>query len=286
MALATLSAIKTHLGISGSTEDTALSALIRQVTEAIRSYTHRNLGDAISSITAAASAVVTSLGHGLETGDTIVVYGSDCTPTIDGSRVVTRLTDDTFSVPITTSVAGTAGFFARQFVEFHRGGGTSRLYLRETPVQSISSIYLDNAAYWGSADGAFAASTLLTDGTDYALVLDDSRGQESRSGLIERINDAWPSIVVRPSGLLAGMPQPGLGNIKVTYVGGYRRLPGDIELAIARYVATIRNEAKAGGPLESESLDYYSYTRVSPDMQAKAMGSIQQLLGRYKTWVW
>jgi hypothetical protein len=40
-----------------------------------------------------------------------VIYfvGSNSTPTINGQRTITRITDDTFSVPVNVTIAGTAG---------------------------------------------------------------------------------------------------------------------------------------------------------------------------------
>jgi len=64
---------------------------------------------AITAITDAAAAVVTITGHGYLDGQTIVIAGTDSTPVIDGSRVITLVDDDSFSVPVTTTVVGTTG---------------------------------------------------------------------------------------------------------------------------------------------------------------------------------
>jgi len=65
----------------------------------------------ITSSTVANPTVVTSVGHGLTTGQTITVYGSNTTPTINGSRVVTVVDANTFTIPVNVTVAGTAGWF-------------------------------------------------------------------------------------------------------------------------------------------------------------------------------
>ena len=65
----------------------------------------------ITSSTVANPTVVTSNGHGLATGQTITVYGSDTTPTINGSRVVTVVDANTFTIPVNVTDAGTAGWF-------------------------------------------------------------------------------------------------------------------------------------------------------------------------------
>lgn len=64
----------------------------------------------INAITAAASAeVTTTANHGLTTGDTVTIEGSNSTPVIDGTRVVTVVSATKFTVPVNTSGAGTAG---------------------------------------------------------------------------------------------------------------------------------------------------------------------------------
>lgn len=67
----------------------------------------------ITANTLANPTVVTSVGHGLVTGEVILISGSNSTPTIDGERVVTVIDPDTFSVPVNVTVAGTAGTFIK-----------------------------------------------------------------------------------------------------------------------------------------------------------------------------
>jgi hypothetical protein len=64
----------------------------------------------ISSNTLANPTVVTTTAaHKYVSGDTVVISGSNSTPTIDGSRVVTVISPTTFSVPVNVSTAGTSG---------------------------------------------------------------------------------------------------------------------------------------------------------------------------------
>ncbi len=62
-----------------------------------------------ATISAAAAAVFTSVAHGLTTGNIVLISGTNCTPVIAGNYSVTVLTADTFSVPVTTTIAGTSG---------------------------------------------------------------------------------------------------------------------------------------------------------------------------------
>jgi len=64
----------------------------------------------ISTISVDTAAVVTtSEAHGLTSGQSVDITGTNSTPVIDGTRVVTVLSATTFSVPVTTSGAGSAG---------------------------------------------------------------------------------------------------------------------------------------------------------------------------------
>ncbi len=63
----------------------------------------------VSAISAANPTVVTSTAHGLTSGQTITVSGSDSTPNIDGSRVVTVIDANSFSVPVNVTIPGITG---------------------------------------------------------------------------------------------------------------------------------------------------------------------------------
>lgn len=60
----------------------------------------------ISNSTVANPTVLTSVKHGLTSGDTILIAGSTTTPTLDGSRVVTAVDADTFTIPVNVSSGG------------------------------------------------------------------------------------------------------------------------------------------------------------------------------------
>ncbi len=65
----------------------------------------------ITANTIANPTVVTSVGHGLTTGNSIVITGSNSTPTINGTRTVTVVNANSFTVPVNVTSAGTAGSF-------------------------------------------------------------------------------------------------------------------------------------------------------------------------------
>lgn len=72
------------------------------------------LSKEIESASVANPTVITCTGHGLKSGDVITVVGSNTTPTINGDRTVTYVTDNTFTIPVNVSVAGTKGYFAKK----------------------------------------------------------------------------------------------------------------------------------------------------------------------------
>lgn len=56
--------------------------------------------------------VTTTTNHGLVTGNQITITGSDSTPSLDGTHIITKIDADTFSVPVNVTIAGTTGTVA------------------------------------------------------------------------------------------------------------------------------------------------------------------------------
>jgi hypothetical protein len=285
VALSTLALAKIHLGITGTANDTALTQWLAQAVSMVRRETGRWLGGMISSNTVADPTIITSIGHGLQTGDLIVIRGSNCTPSIDGEQTVTEVSRDTFSVDVAVTVAGTAGYYGRKITEYYGGDDTDLLLLRQRPVQSISSVYVDSQAFYGEASGAFDSSTLLVAGTDYALLRDGSttRAEKSSIGGLVRIGNVWPAVRKRDRGHLSSYSGMGLGNIKVTSTIGYAVLPDDIVGMVNTAVAILQRTAATGASLASESLEYYSYSLAqSTSGNDDMVASLKRMIGRYK----
>lgn len=55
------------------------------------------------------TVVTTTTPHQLGSGDSVVITGSNSTPTINGTRVITFISSTTFSVAVNVTVAGTTG---------------------------------------------------------------------------------------------------------------------------------------------------------------------------------
>lgn len=169
------------------------------------------------------------------------------------------------------------------YTEFYSGNGTPYLPLRHRPVQSITALYLDEAAGYGDAPGAFGPETLLTPGTDYALVRDQPDGS-SRSGLVARLGDAWPRPVVRSAGVIAPALGDGFGNIKVTYTAGYATPPPDLQLAVSLTLKHVWELGRRGALTQSESHPDagYSFSLAVPTGYDIFPAHVKRILARYK----
>jgi hypothetical protein len=66
----------------------------------------------ITANTAANPTVITSASHELENGRYITISGTNSTPTFDGNYVVTFVNANSFSVPVSIEIAGSAGSWA------------------------------------------------------------------------------------------------------------------------------------------------------------------------------
>lgn len=169
--------------------------------------------------------------------------------------------------------------------EYYLGTGTNQLVLRRRPVTAIASIYVDDSAYFGFASGAFGSSTLLTAGEDYALDIQSSAF--SRSGIVYRIGAYWNGASNRIGTELVGGEGPGLGNIKITYTAGYSTTPDDLKLAgilMARVI--MLSSANGGQMVQSESLEYYSYTLKGSSEAASDLHSVNSIVNAYREFNW
>lgn len=287
MSLATLAEVKSQLRIatSNTTADSQLTQILRGVSGAIRQHVKSYLGGVLTSNSVASPSVVNAPGHGLQSGDIIVVGGSDSTPTIDGQRTVTRIDPDNFSVPVNVTVAGTLGYWSKIWTEYYSGSGTNRLALRQRPVIEMVSLLLDQTGYFGqNPNGAFDEDTTeLVEGTDFVLKRDNAnQDEQSKSGIVLRIGTYWPRPAARTKGLLAGTPGDALGNIKATYQAGFMPIQDIHRMACCEYVKTIWR----GPEYLSETYDYYTYTLAPAADRENLLGSVRDLLGDIKKWVW
>lgn len=124
----------------------------------------------------------------------------------------------------------------------------AHLLTPELPIRSITSIYEDDSAYGGQGSGDFAATTLLTAGTDFFVDYDEDG--LCKSGIIRRIGRYWPSRE---------------RTVKVAYTAGYTQaelttgIAADIKLAVLEGIQQVFSKRGEGqGALKAERLGDYS----------------------------
>lgn len=166
------------------------------------------------------------------------------------------------------------------YTEYYSGRNTNTILLREYPVSPGVQVWLDNAAYWGTAPGAFGTGTALTEGVDFALVK-DGRGALAECGRLYRIGGVWPCRWESRTGLLASRQTPGAGNVKVTYQAGLAATPSDVQLALWEVVAGVRSRRVEGFPASSGGYEEFSASLVM-DATKLFLATQAQIVARYK----
>lgn len=117
----------------------------------------------ITSNSIANPTVVTSLAHGLTTGQYVRIYNSNSTPSIDGDYPVTVITTDTFSIPVDVTSAGSAGYWvsSERVVESDNDVKQNRVFFSKPKQPEAVPLY----AYVdvGSADAPIKRIIALRD---------------------------------------------------------------------------------------------------------------------------
>jgi len=162
---------------------------------------------------------------------------------------------------------------------------TNELQVKHIPIRSITGLYIDYDGRSGAKSGAFAVSTLKTEGTDFWPNydgLDSSNNKICRDGIIKSVG-AWPTES---------------GSVKITYIAGYTdaELHGQDNIVDASPIATaVIDEAvirakkalmwqkKNGigfipGVVTGEKMGDYSYT-IDTAMAQKLFGGQWDLSG-------
>lgn len=160
---------------------------------------------------------------------------------------------------------------AATYTEFYSGTGTHWLTLRQRPVPdaaSVTDVRVDLAGYWGQGPNTFDSTTVLTQGTDYAVEVEGFAAE--RVGTLYRIGTPWPAAWTRPLNRLAAEPAPYPGPVRVVYTTGNVAPPADV--VEAGYLeASARWMARRGvGPVVSESREGRSLTMAYTPPEAAA----------------
>jgi hypothetical protein len=209
--------------------------------------------------------------------------------------------DENYLRILTLASAGVETYCGRTFAqasytEYVSGTGHPELLCRHRPVVTSGlTVYLDSAGYWGQGSGAFASTTALTAGSDYALRIDEPEASRSKSGILVWLggsaeSSGWPSW--RSTGLLTpGIVQSGWpvgqGNIKLVYTAGFADIPDQVELATyilaqGLVAATDNNSFQDVG----ESLGPYRLEKAQLQYYARELIGFKDALVRYREVSW
>lgn len=299
------STVQTTLGIPDNREVFLINALIPQVSAAIA----EKYGRQVLLLTNAANPITETLsGKG---GNWLIANHRPLyTPiltgnTTAGSPIVTNVAGGQGSTPTSflfvgqpvTGVAVPVPPFANNDVNVYiksiDSGTQVTLTQNCTQTLTATSLYFginvweDDLAYYGSVPTSFASTSQLTWGGDFTVRADQIDGS-SRSGMILRMNDVWNTLYVRPSGNLSQLIATGLGNIRVQAAVGWATTPPDLEMAVIRVIAKIRNSRLYGDTIGSESKSdaggSYNYS-MAPFRSLINMGllagDVAPIIGRY-----
>lgn len=143
----------------------------------------------ITAISVAASTVVTSTAHGLSTGNTIYIIGSNSTPSIDGQQTVTVVDANNFTVPVTVTTAGTRGEF-----------------LTTTNYQIVTEAGINYTTYqfdWqlltGRASGLFNFQNITVDGSNRITQIIEYPAGSAAGAFARKINYTYSGSNTNPS---------------------------------------------------------------------------------------
>jgi len=126
------------------------------------------------------------------------------------------------------------------------------LRLPQWPVSSITSLYLNWDAKGDSS--AFTSADLLTNFSDYRLVIDDFVNAMSRRGKVEILTRPyWAMWQERPYGMLTPRPRNCPGCVKVSFVAGYAVPPDALQRGATVAAQLLYLRRKTGVPLTSSS---------------------------------
>lgn len=172
---------------------------------------------------------------------------------------------------------GRGDLSSSQATEYYDGAGRELLLLRRRPVTAVGGVWVDQAAFYGNASGAFPSDSEWTSGTDFALPRSDA--SEGNGGVLVAIRN--------PDFGGGGIWPAGRGNIKVTYTAGYATIPKDLTLAATNLTVLLVNASEKGQILSGETIGSYSYQLLTADAYkagaaAAIIGTVRSILARYQ----
>jgi uncharacterized phiE125 gp8 family phage protein len=130
--------------------------------------------------------------------------------------------DDTFLTNLITRISDDMerqchrAFHAATYTQYYKGDGTSKLLLKQYPVNSVASIYDDVDRVWGADTAIDAGDISISQECEGLIILKDDIFSESDD----------------------------IENIKITYNAGYSTIPTDLEFACIKLCAADYLESK------------------------------------------
>lgn len=136
-----------------------------------------------------ATVITTTASHAMSTGDTVLITGSNSTPSINGRYQIVKLSATTFSIPVIVTVAGSAG--------------TVR-YIDEVLECFLNGIKLQPTASAAAALAAnFADPTLVTQAHSIGYRYDGQNGGASDANGAIVMLDAWYNYLLTEEQILS-----------------------------------------------------------------------------------
>lgn len=126
-------------------------------------------------------------------------------------KEATDTTDDTLLTKIISRVSEkiekkcNRTFLAANHTEYFAGNGINKQYIKNWPINSVTSIHVDDDRAWGS-DSAVAAEDII-------------------------ISSQNPGMIILADGEIFTKTVDGIENVRIIYNGGYSTIPTDLEQA-------------------------------------------------------
>jgi hypothetical protein len=272
----TLSAVKSEMGIASSNtgDDADLLRVIRQVVARIRLRTERGIAWVTDNVEQAGSAVkIRVIGHGWRTGQVVRIAGSNCTPTLDGEKTITRVDEDHITIPSITLTDVPDGVFATihpKSTKEVRAIGTDRMWVPEqiTPFLSVEAIY----------DRQSDDSWDEVDSDDYEVV-DDPTVQKAVQ--INRLEGSFVRGVQYPRRQYGLRERSKLTTIKIEVWAGAPVVPDDVVMAGLSMVNDLWERAGRGKDEASFSFEGTSRSVMSGDERREHLLSPDAILSSW-----
>lgn len=252
----TLTEARLEIGLEegDTTDDADLSRSIRQVVSRIRQRTERFIAWRTDSITQVNTDVhIRCIGHQLNTGETVRVENSDCTPSLDGVHIVSVLNEDTLVITgETITEPGTRATLHPLWAADFVGLESNPIWIPQQylPLLEITQVSVRTSlTEWEAVDA-----------TDYFQSTDDD---QAKAMSLTRTSGCWPVVRAFPRYQHALARRSNLKNIRVQFYCGTRTVPHDIEMAGLSMVCDLYE--MQGGPkdLQSTSFEGVSSQRMT-----------------------